>query len=95
MEKQKITLMIGQRRLPFNVDADSEPLYRAAAKRINDRVAAYKSRFSERDMEDILGIVLLEMAVTLQSQEEKNDSKAVAEQLQRIEQRLESYIHGR
>ena len=97
MEKQRITISIGGRKHPFSVSPDDETKYRAAADKIDERVKAYCRKFPDREMQDILSIVLREMTLKLQALEnrEEIDSAGLLEQLKALDDKLESYVNGR
>ena len=97
MDKQRITLSIGGRKYPFSVLPDEETKYRTAVDKIDERVKSYCKKFPDREMQDILSIVLLEMMLKLQSLEKKEnlDTSEMLQQLKALDEMLENYLNGR
>ena len=62
MEKYSIKVNIMNRPYPLLVKAEEEEAVRNAAKLINDRIKAYKDRFSVQDDLDLVIMCCLELA---------------------------------
>ena len=52
-------------------------------------------RYSNREMQDILSIVMLEFMVSHITLEQKEEFKAVKEEIDALDRRLEEYLSGR
>lgn len=75
MDKLAIKLKILDRYYPLKIDWDDEEKLREAAKRINDIVAKYQSRYSNKDEQDFLAMAALQFVTKLVEveQEQKED----------------------
>jgi len=95
MEKQTINIIIGGRNYKFQVAPENEPKVRAAAKKIETKVTSYLQRYENKDMQDILSIVLLDTTLSLISLENKDEISDVMQQLHDLDMKLEKYISSR
>jgi len=95
MEKQTINIIIGGRSYKFQVAPENESKVRAAAKKIETKVTSYLQRYENKDMQDILSIVLLDTTLSLISMENKDEMGDVMQQLQDLDKKLEKYISSR
>ena len=95
MEKQTINIIIGGRNYKFQVVPENESKVRAAAKRIDTKVTTYLQKYENKDMQDILSIVLLDTTLSLISLENKEELSDVMKQLNDLDAKLESYITSR
>ena len=95
MEKQTINITIGGRSYKFQVAPENESKVRAAAKKIDTKITSYLQRYENKDMQDILSIVLLDTTLNLISLENKEDMQAVMNQLRDLDTKLEKYISSR
>ena len=97
MDEQKVTVnvSIGLRPYSFKVQPVNEARVREAARRIEEKVQAYMERYSNREMQDILSIVMLEFMVSHITLEQKEEFKAVKEEIDALDRRLEEYLSGR
>lgn len=95
MEKQTINIIIGGRNYKFQVAPENESKVRAAAKRIETKVTSYLQRYDNKDMQDILSIVLLDTMSVLISLENKDEISEVMNQLRDLDTKLEKYISSR
>ena len=95
MEKQTINITIGGRSYKFQVAPENESKVRAAAKKIDTKITSYLQRYENKDMQDILSIVLLDTTLNLISLENKEDMQDVMNQLRDLDTKLEKYISSR
>lgn len=65
--KQHIVLTLGPHRIPLNIDADKEPVYRKAAAHMNEKYNQYAKAYPNLSVEQVWVYVALSMAVNLQS----------------------------
>ena len=97
MDEQKVTVnvSIGLSPYSFKVQPGNEERVRESARRIEEKVQAYMERYSNREMQDILSIVMLEFMVSHITLEQKEEFKAVKEEIDALDRRLEEYLSGR
>jgi len=93
-EKQKITVTIGGRKFTFHILPESEERVRASVKKIEEKVSFYAAKYSTKDMQDILSIVLMEFVMQYISLEEKDDVKSLMDGINALDARLDEYINS-
>jgi len=93
-EKQKITVTIGGRKFTFHILPESEERVRASVKKIEEKVSFYAAKYSTKDMQDILSIVLMEYVMQYISLEEKDDAKELEESIKALDTRLDEYMNS-
>jgi len=71
MKELKIKVTVANRVYPLTIRREDEEGVRKAVKTIEDRLKVYESRFEARDMQDLLSMCLLEMAVKVLGDEQK------------------------
>ncbi|MDA7768448.1 cell division protein ZapA [Flavobacteriales bacterium] len=71
MKELKIKVTVANRVYPLTIRREDEEGVRKAVKTIEDRLKIYESRFEARDMQDLLSMCLLEMAVKVLGDEQK------------------------
>ncbi|MDR2449288.1 MAG: cell division protein ZapA [Prevotellaceae bacterium] len=64
-ETLSIKINVADRYYPFKITTSGEESLRAAARRINEVVAQYRQRYSDRDMYDALAMAALQFVVKL------------------------------
>ncbi len=95
MEKHNIKIIIGGRSYKYLLSPDMEETVRAAAKRIDSRLSSVKEKYREKDMQDILTIVLLEYMIKLIRLESNSETEQLMEELQSLDKKLGEYIISR
>ncbi len=90
---QRINLIIADRRYSFDIPVKEEPLYRNAAKRINSAIEYYRDNYNKADIQDILSMSFLSMAIKLEELEQNKDYSAVIEELDKIDTALSDYLN--
>lgn len=78
-EKFKIQLNIANKMYPITVDRSNEEIYRKAAKLIQQKIDRYTASFYAEDKQDYYAMVMLDLAVSLTSE-------------QRVEERLQVIV---
>jgi len=71
MKELKIKVTVANKIYPLTIRTEDEEGVRKAVKTIEDRLKVYESRFEARDMQDLLSMCLLEMAVKVLGDEQK------------------------
>ena len=90
--KQRINLIIADRRYPFDISIKDEPYYRNAAKRINSAIEFYRENYNKADIQDILSMSFLSMAIKLEELEQNKDYTALIEEIDKIDTTLSDYL---
>ncbi len=93
-EKQKITVTIGGRKFTFHILPENEERVRESVKKIEEKVAFYASKYSTKDMQDILSIVLMDYVMQYISLEQKDDVKDIMDNVEALDRRLDEYINS-
>ena len=93
-EKQKITVTIGGRKFTFHILPESEERVRSSVKKIEEKVSFYAAKYSTKDMQDILSIVLMEFVMQYISLEEKDDLKGITDGIAALDSRLDEYLNS-
>ena len=85
-EKFKIQLNIANKMYPITVDRSNEEIYRKAAKLIQQKLDRYTASFYAEDKQDYYAMVMLDLAVSLTSEQD------VEERLQVIVDKLDQTL---
>jgi len=91
-EKLSIKINVADRYYPLKIAIADEEKIRAAARRINDKVAQYRQRYADRDMHDALSMAALQFVIRLIEQEEKQDVAPVIQELSDLDVQLARYL---
>ena len=82
-EKFKITLRIGTMSFPVTIARETEEVYRMAEKLINERLNHYSSRFPSQTKENYMAMTMIELALSVKSNEVRNDTKPYEESIKK------------
>ncbi len=91
-EKLSIKINVADRYYPLKIAISDEEKIRAAARRINDKVAQYRQRYAERDMHDALSMATLQFVIKLIELEEKQEIAPVLQELTDLDRQMEEYL---
>ncbi len=92
MEQQSIQITIADRSYPLRIPATDEEKIRAAAKIINEKISLYKTRYSNRDIQDALSMALLQFVIRLIESEQREEASRIVEELDNLDNLLDDYI---
>ena len=94
MEEDKLSIKVnvGDRYYPLKIAVADEEKIRVAVKRINDKVAQYRQRYTDRDVQDALSMATLQFVIRLIEQEERTDVDPVVEDLYGLDKQLDEYL---
>lgn len=90
-DKLAIKLKILDRLYPLKIDWDDEEKLREAAKRINDIVAKYQVRYSNKDEQDFLAMAALQFVTKLVELEYKQDENLINTDLKSLLGEIEGF----
>jgi len=92
-DKLSIRINIGDKYYPLRIERDEEELIRKAAELINDKLTQYRSKYSERDMVDLLAMTALQYTKRFIEHETNDDLAVFNEEIKQINIELEDYIN--
>ena len=61
--KKKVSVTIADRKFVFHVLPETVEIVEQTANRLNQAISEYSAKFPDRDMQDILSLVLMEVAM--------------------------------
>ncbi len=93
-ERQKVNVTIAGRRYTFHIKPQNESRFRESVGQIEEKVAFYASKYTTKDMQDILSIVLVEYVMSYIALEEKDDVKSIIDGMEALDRQLEEYINS-
>jgi len=93
-EKLSIKVNLADRFYPLRVEAKDEEKIRRAAKTINDKINQYKSRYSDKDHQDVLAMAALQLVTKVIESEEKADVSPLIAELESLDDHLGRIIEG-
>ena len=91
-DKLSIRLNIADRFFPLKVNRDEEEQLRKASKFINDRITKYKLKYTSKDLQDIMSMVILEVVNKNFELEDKLDEMPIINQISEINDELVDYL---
>ena len=91
-DKLSIRVNVADRYYPLKIDRSDEERIRKAAKMINDKVLQYKQHYSDKDLQDFLGMAALQFVIKLLELEEKQDTSPIVELARELDQQLSEIL---
>ena len=90
----KITVMIANRKYTLSVEKKDEQVIRDATEQINNQIIEYQQRYKGKDVQDILTMILLNLAASKGKEESlgSHDMTALQTRLEDINQLLEKAV---
>jgi len=90
----KITVMIANRKYTLSVEKKDEQVIRDATEQINNQVFEYQKRYKGKDVQDILAMILLNLAASKEKEESpgSHNMTALQSRLEDINQLLEKAV---
>lgn len=87
-EKLSINVKVVDRQYPLKIDRKDEEVIRKAAVLINEKVALYKQRYTEKDTQDFLAMAALQFVIKNVELELKSDDTDLMDQLSELNDEL-------
>lgn len=87
-----VNIVVGDRTYRIKINADDEEQIRKTAKKLNDQVSEFKSRYAGKDMQDYLAMVLLSIVTEQQTSTPQQTDVPTLEQLQEIEKLIDKAL---
>lgn len=92
MSKQRITLNIDCHRLVFPIEAELEPLYRKAARTLNEVYQDYTKKMPNASVEEIWVYVALYVALNLHADIRDKNLEPVLKKIGELNQQIEESL---
>lgn len=90
--KFHIKLQIVGRYYPLVIERKDEEKFRKAAKLINEKVAQYKQRYKDKDIQDFLSMAALQIVLKGIECEEKGDQTPLMNMVQDLNDELKDFL---
>lgn len=90
--KFHIKLQIVGRYYPLVIERKDEEKFRKAASMINERVAQYKQRYKDKDIQDFLSMAALQFVLKDLEMEGKTDETPLMSVLKEMNEELEEFL---
>lgn len=87
-----VNIVVGDRTYRIKINADDEEQIRKTAKKLNDQVSEFKTRYAGKDMQDYLAMVLLSIVTEQQTSAAQQTDVPTVEQLQQIEKLIDKAL---
>ncbi len=91
--KLSINVNIADRYYPLRVERSDEEKIRKAAKQITDKVNQYKSKYTDKDIQDFLAMAALQFVTKLYDENNKADISSVIDSVKSLDDELEEYLN--
>jgi len=93
-DKLSIKVNVADRYYPLKIERKDEEKIRKAARLINEKVLQYKQRYLDKDVQDFLAMAALQFVTRVIEMEERIDVTPLQQQLQDLNEELETYLKG-
>ena len=90
--KFHIKLQIAGRYYPLMIERMDEERFRKAARLINEKVAQYKQRYKEKDIQDFLSMAALQFVLRELEIEEKIDDRPLVSAIEELTDEIEAFV---
>ncbi len=94
-DKLSIKVNVADRYYPLKIERKDEEKIRKAARLINEKVLQYKQRYTDKDVQDFLAMAALQFVTRVIEMEDKFDVLPLQQQLQDLNEELDSYLKHR
>ena len=93
MDKISLKIIIAGRTYPLTIKAEEENAIRDAAERINTNIQKLQGSYAVKDMQDLLAMTALQMAVQLKNNNESAPNQPlVDEDIQKIIYKIDAVL---
>jgi cell division protein ZapA len=90
-ERVSVKISIGDRSYPLRVPIEDQQKIQRAAALINEKVGAYKGKYSNKDMQDFIAMAALQLA-TQTLEQEATENSSLIEDILSLNKKLDSYL---
>lgn len=91
-DKIKINLLIADSYYPLTIKRDEEEMVREAAKQVNLKLNAYRTRYPSLNMERVIAMAAYEFSLETLKQKERNDTAPYTTKIEELKGILEDYF---
>jgi cell division protein ZapA len=94
MDNKKLTIRvnINERFYPLNIESKDEEKIRKAANNINEMIAKYREMFKNKDGQDFLAMVALQLGTKVQEFSNNNELEQVIADIKDVNYNLEAFL---
>jgi len=94
MDNKKLTIRvnINERFYPLNIEPKDEEKIRKAANNINEMIAKYREMFKNKDGQDFLAMVALQLGTKVQEFNNNNELEQVIADIKDVNYNLEAFL---
>lgn len=92
--KFHIKLQIVGRYYPLVIERKDEERYRKAARLINDKVAQYKEKYRDKDIQDFLSMTSLQFVLKELDLNEKIENQPLISALRELTEELDDFVQN-
>ncbi|MBN2667630.1 MAG: cell division protein ZapA [Bacteroidales bacterium] len=94
MEEEKLTIRvnINERFYPLKIEAKDEEKIRKAAKDINAMIAKYREVFKDKDGQDFLAMVALQLGTKVVDLDHQGDLVSIIDDVKTINRDIEQFL---
>lgn len=92
--KFQIKLQIVGRYYPLKIERKDEERYRKAARLINEKVAQYKQKYGDKDIQDFLAMTSLQFVLKELDLNEKIENQPILSALRNLTDELEDLVQN-
>lgn len=94
MENEKLTIRvnINERFYPLKIEASDEEKIRKAAKNINSMIAKYREVFSDKDGQDFLAMVALQLGTKIIDLDNNSQLTEIVDDIRTLNRDIEQFI---
>lgn len=95
MDKTSLKIIIAGRTYPLTINKEEEDAVRAAAERINANIQKLQGTYAVKDMQDLLAMTALQLAVQVRHQAESPTliNPQFEEDIQKIIYKIDAQLH--
>ncbi|MCQ2051761.1 MAG: cell division protein ZapA [Bacteroidaceae bacterium] len=90
MDKITIKLVIGENKYPLVIERQDEPLFREAAKKVNDILGRYTQKYPGKNSSEYFAMAALHIGFLNLIMEQNNDTEPYQEMMKRVSSTLEN-----
>jgi cell division protein ZapA len=91
-EKLSIRVNIADRYYPLKIEREDEEKIRKAAKAINDKVFQYKTKYTDKDVQDFLAMAALQFVIRLIETEDKSEDNNLFDRINKLNEILNKFV---
>jgi len=91
-EKQTIRVNVNERFYPLKIELKDEEKIRKAAKNINTMVAKYREIFKDKDGQDFLAMVALQLGIKVIDLDQNQNMTEMVDELRTLNRDLDQFL---